>query len=158
MVGLLKTRVKSNKSKTIAQSIVLGWTKHHNYTNAYNGRIWLLWDDHDYQVDIVVQGAQYLHSNILRRDKKVECCMTMMYRFNTIELRKTLWDDLGLIVVHITNTWLIWGDLNALLQCQDRLHGRPVTKAKIQDFATCVQDLSLNKLARKGDFYSLFNK
>ncbi|KAF3675337.1 hypothetical protein FXO37_05924 [Capsicum annuum] len=49
-----------------------------------------------------------------------------------------------------TKPWLIWGDFNALLKSQDRVHGAPVTKAEIQDFATCMHDLSLNKLAWKG--------
>lgn len=60
----------------------------YNYSNANNGRIWLLWDGNVYQVDAIAQGVQYLHCNVLSGDKKVECCMIMIYGFNTVELRK----------------------------------------------------------------------
>ncbi|KAF3662756.1 hypothetical protein FXO38_10995 [Capsicum annuum] len=113
LVRLLDTSVKSNKATSIAQSIVPGWNMLHNSSKADNGTIWVLWDDNVYQVEVIAQGAQYLHSQT-------------------------------------TKPWLIWGDFNALLKSQDRVHGAPVTRAEIQDFATCMHDLSLNKLAWKG--------
>ncbi|KAH0689336.1 hypothetical protein KY289_016694 [Solanum tuberosum] len=50
------------------------------------------------------------------------------------------------------------GDFNALLHNQDRLYGVLVTRAEIKDFADCVQDLFLNELLWKGEFYSWSNK
>ncbi|PHT89687.1 hypothetical protein T459_04800 [Capsicum annuum] len=66
--------------------------------------------------------------------------------------------DLRTIAAQTTKPWLIWGDFNALLKSQDRVHGAPVTRAEIQEFATCMHDLSLNKLAWKGEYYSWSNK
>lgn len=125
----------------------------HNYNNAMNGRIWILWDDNVYKIDQLTQGSQYIHCHVTSRDKKVECYMTVVYGFNTMDLRKSLWAELRIIAGSIDKPWLIWGDFNALLHCQDRLHEHPITRAKIIDFENCMQDLFLIEVTWKGEQY-----
>ena len=41
VVCLLETRVKENNSKSIIDHYFQGWKWLHNYSEAYNGRIWV---------------------------------------------------------------------------------------------------------------------
>ena len=43
LVCLLETRVKQNKMTDIIQTRFPNWNVLHNYSEAYNGRIWILW-------------------------------------------------------------------------------------------------------------------
>ena len=44
-VYLLETRVKQKKMKEIVKRMFPCWNMFHNYSEAYNGRIWILWTD-----------------------------------------------------------------------------------------------------------------
>ncbi|KAG5571297.1 hypothetical protein H5410_061063 [Solanum commersonii] len=124
-----------NYAASIVQRITPVWNMIHNYTNAMNGRIWIVWDENVYQVEELTQGAQYLHCAVLSRDKKIDCCMTVVHGFNTIEQRRTLWSELRNLTTQCNKPWLVWGDFSALLQSQDRFYGAPVTRAETRDFA-----------------------
>lgn len=143
----VEIRVKMNKVDVISQRIGFGWSLIHNYASALNGRIWIIWDERVFEVTPLSQGAQYVHSKDLSRDKKIDCCMTVVYGYNTNEQRKVLWNDIRSMAS--PQPWLVWGDFNDLLQNQDRLNGAPVTRAEIKDFADRVQDLFLNELLCK---------
>ena len=43
LVCLLETRIKEHKMQVNNNRLFLGWHLFHNYSTAYNGRIWMLW-------------------------------------------------------------------------------------------------------------------
>ena len=45
LVCLLETRVKEYNSQSIIKRYFQGWQWIHNYPDAYNGRIWVLWNE-----------------------------------------------------------------------------------------------------------------
>ena len=45
LVCLLETKVKEHKMREIIDKWFPGWKIFHNYTQAVNGRIWMLWND-----------------------------------------------------------------------------------------------------------------
>ena len=49
---LLETRVKQNKMQKIFNRQFPGWKLFHNYAEAINGRIWMIWNG-NMQVDLV---------------------------------------------------------------------------------------------------------
>ncbi|XP_075078414.1 uncharacterized protein LOC142164326 [Nicotiana tabacum] len=135
LVGLVETRVKKDKADGIANRVVLWWKARFNYDHAVNGRVWLLWDPSYYDVSIIDQSAQAIYCDVRGRMNQLNCVMTVIYRFNTIELRKPLWVQLHNLTTEITKPWLIWGDFNSVLTIEDRLYGNLVTSNEIQDFA-----------------------
>lgn len=76
---------------------------------------------------MVTQAAQYIHCVVTSRNKRIDCCMNVVYGYNTINQRMTLWADLRLLANQCNKSWLIWGDFNALLTSQDRIYDAPVT-------------------------------
>ncbi|XP_070010525.1 uncharacterized protein [Nicotiana sylvestris] len=87
-----------------------------------------------------------------------EACLTLVYGFNTIEQRKSLWSNLNDISTQMTKPWIIGGDFNAMLYTQDRMYGNPVAMSEMEDFSDCIHNLFLNELAWKGEYYTWSNK
>ncbi|KAK8692411.1 hypothetical protein V6N13_075871 [Hibiscus sabdariffa] len=56
---LFETRVKENNASFIVQSKFSGWSFVNNYSDAINGRIWVLFKN-DWQVDVISRSAQNL--------------------------------------------------------------------------------------------------
>uniref|UniRef100_A0A0V0HKN6 Putative ovule protein n=1 Tax=Solanum chacoense TaxID=4108 RepID=A0A0V0HKN6_SOLCH len=102
-----------NYAASIVQRITPVWNMIHNYTNTMNGRIWIVWDENVYQVEDLTQGTQYLHCAVLSRDKKIDCCMTVVHGFNTIEQRRTLWSEVRNLTTNAINLGL-YGETSTL--------------------------------------------
>ena len=129
-----------------------------NYNASPNGRIWLVWDDNWYEVKMITSSAKILHSQVKERSKDYQFIVTVVYGFNTVEQRKSLWKEMQTISQGVIQPWLIVGDFNAILSTKDRLDGGLVTKNEIQDFGDCVRDMEVTELQWKGNYYTWNNK
>ncbi|PHT79156.1 hypothetical protein T459_17208 [Capsicum annuum] len=146
LAGLIETRVKGNNMHRIANCIAPGWEILHNYSDASNGRIWLIWDQNYYDLQKLKTFAQLVHRLVQNRRKGHQFLITVIYGFNTMELRRTLWDELEHIAPGVNQPWLIAGEFNALLNPRDRQAGAPVTPADTQEFADCVRNVGIYEL------------
>lgn len=45
LVAFLETKIKIQNSSIVANRIATNWKWFYNYDYAYNGRIWIAWDD-----------------------------------------------------------------------------------------------------------------
>lgn len=54
--------------------------------------------------------------------------------------------------------WLIAGDFNSVIHCDDRFNGAPVTNHETQDFVECLSGLHLAELKSIGCFSFWTNK
>ncbi|XP_060170305.1 uncharacterized protein LOC132601217 [Lycium barbarum] len=158
LVGLVETRVKQDKAAAIANKIAPGWKMVHNYSHAINGRIWVLWDDNIYDVTVLSLDAHYVHCHITSRSLNIDCVMSVINGYNTVEQIKALWQALETLAPQCNRPWLIWGDFNALLTVKDRCNGAPVTSMEIKDFFECVHNLLLTEVAWKGEYFTWSNK
>ncbi|XP_059277748.1 uncharacterized protein LOC132031893 [Lycium ferocissimum] len=155
--GLIETRVKQHNAQAISKCIAPGWGHANNYSAACNGRIWVVWDPNYYTVIILRVEDQLIHC-LVQNASEVNCYLTIIYGFNSIEQRRTLWGYLKDIAQGLNSPWAICGDFNALLFAQDRLSGNPVQFAEIKDFAKCLQETHLNELSWRGDYFTWTNK
>ncbi|XP_070032704.1 uncharacterized protein [Nicotiana tomentosiformis] len=109
--------------------------------------------------DIVLKkAAQIIHCSVVSRNQQIECEMTIVYGYNKVEQRRDLWQQLNSLSQTITKPWIIWGNFNSLLSPHDRLKGATVTSYEIKDCTECIQQLMLNELIWKGDYYTWTNK
>ncbi|XP_070057680.1 uncharacterized protein [Nicotiana tomentosiformis] len=120
--------------------------------------IWLIWDTNAYKIEVVKKAAQIIHCSVVSRNQQIEYEMTIVYGYNTVEQRRDLWQQLNSLSQTITKPWIILGDFNSISSPQDRLKGATVTSYEIKDFTECIQQLMLNELTWKGDYYTWKNK
>ena len=97
LAGLIETRVKENNVKTILKGIAPGWRVLHIYTDSPNGRIWIVWDDNWYDIKMINSSAQLMHCQVIERSKDYQFILIVVYGFNTIEQRKSLWQEMNIM-------------------------------------------------------------
>ena len=122
MVCLLETRVKENKSQSIIDRHFKGWKWIHNYREAYNGRIWILWKDY-MKVNLVDVNAQCITCDVIMGTKQFY--MSVVYGFNEGSTRRSLWRNLcGLKGSLSRKPWLLAGDYNIIARSEERRVGK----------------------------------
>ncbi|XP_075088499.1 uncharacterized protein LOC142170480 [Nicotiana tabacum] len=156
LVGLVETRVKENKAQSIATKVAPKWDRLTNYTEAINRRIWILWDAKSYEVQYIAKAAQLIHCQVTGKLNDMVCMLIVVYGFNTVDQRKTLWSQLEQMAPKIKMSWLICGYFNVVLTTQDR-QGNLVTIAELKDFSKYYNNLLLTKIPWKGDYYTWTN-
>ena len=107
---------------------------------------------------MITSSAQFFHCQVNERSKDYLFIVTIVYGFNTVEQRKSLWQEMKTMSKGVTQPCLITGDFNAILSTKDRLDGGLVTKNEIQDFGDCVRDMEVTELQWKGNYYTWNNK
>ncbi|XP_019255156.1 PREDICTED: uncharacterized protein LOC109233746 [Nicotiana attenuata] len=157
-VWLWDINVLEQNAQKIAKAIASGWNVLTNYQDALNDRIWILWDTNSLLVNGINYEAQMIHYQVKSRRSDIDCLLTVVYGYNGIEQRRTLWDTLQQLSVSIAVPWMITWDFNAMLYSNDRLSGNPVNYSEIQDFVSCLHSSSLTELPWKGDYYTWSNK
>ena len=55
LAGLIETSVKEFNVKATPKGIAQGWWIMHNYREASNGRIWIIWDENWYETKLIDQ-------------------------------------------------------------------------------------------------------
>ena len=145
LAGLIETRVKEINSNAILKAITPGWKIIHNYKDAANGRIWLVWDDSWYDIKLVKSTAQMVHCQVNERSKGYQFNVTVVYGYNTAEMRRSLWNEMKMLTHSVSEPWIIIGDFNVVLSPKDRLDGVPVTLNEIKDFEECVKDMGITE-------------
>lgn len=56
----------------------------------------------------------------------MECMLTVIYGFNTVEQRRSLWKGIKQLDTSINMPWILGGDFSTVTSLQDRLIGNPV--------------------------------
>ena len=87
LVGLLETRVKEYNSQSIISKYFQGWKWAHNYSTAYNGRIWVLWKE-QVEVETIASNAQSITCRVKMESNHF--CLSFIYGFNDGMARRSL--------------------------------------------------------------------
>ena len=107
LAGLIETRVKEKNVKSVLKGITPWWKMLHNYTDSPNGRIWLVWDDNWYVIKMINSSAQLLHCQVNERSKDYQFILTVVYGFNKVDQRKSLWQEMNTMSKGISQPCLI---------------------------------------------------
>ncbi|XP_075083780.1 uncharacterized protein LOC142167787 [Nicotiana tabacum] len=150
LAGIVETRIKEHNASRTSSYIAHGWDVIQNYSHPINGRIWILWDSSYYTVTLIMTEAHIFQCLVKGPARNIDCYLTIVYGFNTIDQRKLLWDNLKEAAQGITKPWLIGGDFNSILYTQDKLCGCTVNNDEIRDYANCIQALRLTEMAWEG--------
>ncbi|XP_070011185.1 uncharacterized protein [Nicotiana sylvestris] len=79
-------------------------------------------------------------------------------RLSNVTERQEIWSQIRQINSTMVEAWLIQEDFNTMISVNDRINGNPVHQSEVVDFQTCVDDIGLGLLNRKGCQWSWCNK
>ncbi|XP_074266842.1 uncharacterized protein LOC141590131 [Silene latifolia] len=122
------------------------------------GRIWLIWQPHQYVVDVRCITDQLIHSKVFDKLRNISYYFTMVYGLNKDKERESLWDSLIHISRGIDTAWMVGGDFNSLLHLNKRIGGAEVTWSDITPMRQMVDQCELMELKSTGSFFIWNNK
>ncbi|XP_074288087.1 uncharacterized protein LOC141613248 [Silene latifolia] len=83
---------------------------------------------------------------------------TLVYGFNKIGERESLWQDLRNYATTATGPWLVGGDFNSVLRMGERIGGTDVTLAEILPMRKALDDCQLQEGKMIGSYFTWNNK
>ncbi|XP_062103990.1 uncharacterized protein LOC133815128 [Humulus lupulus] len=128
--AFLETKLRGNKIKDLMRNVFMGWDCFSRPT--VEGRILLVWKADIVSLSIIQEDDQFIHCCVKIKGVTQKFCLTLVYGWNSIEERKSLWTQLSLLEFPVL-PWLVVGDFNAVFDYDDRIGGRPVTELELED-------------------------
>ncbi|KAL2904358.1 LINE-1 retrotransposable element ORF2 protein [Bienertia sinuspersici] len=157
LASLLETKVKASNLGTLYSMVFKGWCFTSNLQKHYNGRIVIAWNPNSFTVSILHTLAQCIHCVIKPRSGLPEFFCTFIYAFNEAGNREQLWQDLTDFAASQDGPWLIMGDLNCVLQMEERC-GSNVRMQEILPGRMCMERCGLIDIPYGGQFFTWSNK
>ncbi|XP_074305730.1 uncharacterized protein LOC141640950 [Silene latifolia] len=109
----------------------------HNNDSHDGGRIWIIWDASNYDVEVLRSEAQVVHTRVTFLPTGKAWWLSMVYGFNSLAERVGLWQCLKSMKNAVRGPWVVMGDFNNVLAMNERI-GSEVTDAEVRDFQECV--------------------
>ena len=158
IICLLETRVKQKKMKEIVNRIFPCWNMFHNYSEAYNERIQILWID-IFKVNMLAVSDQSISCYVEISMKKFY--FSAIYKYNDGLNRRILWSHLKKIHKSIQmEPWILAGDFNVIVKANDSssFTNTVVANSDIKDFTKSKDQLSKFDHAASGPLFTWTNK
>ena len=99
-VAFLETRVKERDAARLSVVIHRQFQWCYNYQHHLNGRIWVGWNPVFWTVAQLYSSAQQITMLVTRKADNSSFVLTVVYAYNEIVDRRTLWSDL----IHINDS------------------------------------------------------
>lgn len=159
---LIETRVKENKAKKIISSVFQDWDFLANYEHNQLGRLWVVWQS-TVRVTPVYKSNQIITCSVLFPGESEEFMCSFVYALNTVEERRSLWDDIKdhyEAPLFKNKRWVLMGDYNEILEGREhsefenssRLH------SGMREFQEVANFCRLTDMGYHGPLYTWCNK
>uniref|UniRef100_A0A803Q184 Reverse transcriptase domain-containing protein n=1 Tax=Cannabis sativa TaxID=3483 RepID=A0A803Q184_CANSA len=96
------------------------------------GRLLVMWRKSFVRVIVIAESSQLVHCYVKMTGVVADFCVTFVYGFNSIETRKSLWEEMRNLKFPV-KPWLVVGDFNAVFELDDRIGGNSITLNDIVD-------------------------
>ncbi|XP_074277007.1 uncharacterized protein LOC141600662 [Silene latifolia] len=156
LFGLLESKIK-NKAFNKAASSFSNWCITTNNGYHFSGRIWVIWNPNLFRVQVLEYNAQYVHLKVESLVDRRVFWLTMVYAFNGIHDRDSLWDNLRRLASLVSRPWAVAGDFNCVLSATERVGGNTLS-GEMEPFRRCVADCGVVDIAAVGALYTWNNK
>lgn len=158
IAALLETKIKEKNVHAITNKLLPNWHWYHNFDLNSRGRILVGYNPKMYHLIELDKAQQAMHFKVVNNHTQKQFVVTVVYGFNTIEERHSLWEFLLYQASMISEAWCVMGDFNSILYQKDRIGGTQIKQYEIDDFATCLENCDLQELPFNGPYYTWTNK
>ena len=157
IVIVTETRVGGERAKEITSRLPFDGALHAD-TVGYSGGIWVLWNSDEVEVTQLAKTEQEIHVEVKVRPSNLSWVLSSIYASPRLEERKLLWKNLSSVALLHRLPWLMMGDFNELLSCNDKLGGNPLNPRRVQMFKDCLDSCGMVDLGFHGPKFTWVNK
>ncbi|XP_074299170.1 uncharacterized protein LOC141630212 [Silene latifolia] len=111
----------------------------------------------NYKVEIISSQAQVIHTRVTFLPTGVQWWASIVYVFNRIAERVSLWESLNHMSAVVNGPWMVMGDFNNVLAMNERI-GSEITIAESRGFQDCVANRGLMDTPAQEAFFIWNNK
>ncbi|KAL8122725.1 hypothetical protein AgCh_010922 [Apium graveolens] len=156
-MGILETKVKSDKAPIISKKIKKEWKWLFNYTHHYNGRVWVGWNPDIWDISLHSMTSQVITCNTVFLEKNLALLVSFVYAHNDAADRAPLW-NYCLNLSSTTSPWCLLGDFNCVTNISEISGGREHFTPDMQVFQECLANCGLDMVRTVGDTFTWSNK
>ncbi|XP_074265812.1 uncharacterized protein LOC141588261 [Silene latifolia] len=102
--------------------------------------------------------AQCIHAEVTNKSRRIKFWKIVVYGFNKVVERDSLFEKLKLYSVLISGPWMVYGDFNAIMAADERIGGANVTNAEMRHMMQTMLEFNLYDMKGCGSFYTWNNK
>lgn len=158
---ILETRVKESKAEGILNKVFEGWSHVTNYAHSNGGGIWLVWRD-EVCMSPVCKTDQFITCSVGLVDQE-EFFFTSVYTSNTVDGRKSLWEDLCQhhdSALFKNKAWIVVGDFNEILEVEESsgFENLASLPSGMRDFQQMVLHCKFSDMGYQGPLFTWCNK
>ncbi|XP_062108179.1 uncharacterized protein LOC133819045 [Humulus lupulus] len=152
--GLLETKLKGVKVQELMDNKFANWDFFNSST--VEGRLLIICRKGYVRVTVIVESPQHVHCVVKMAGQASAFCLTFVYGYNTIEERKSLWNNLVQLKFPVSS-WLILGDFNSVFNVDDRNGGNPITHNEMADSNHWLSQVHIEALKSHGSVFTWTN-
>ena len=150
---LCETRISGRKADNVLKKLNFNsWIRVE--ATGYAGGIWLLWNCEEVSVNYLSSSNQVLHAQVRLADNPRMFCLSCVYAEPQPLLRNELWVNLSQMSSRLTIPWVVMGDFNAYLSCEDKKGGGQPNYHSMRAFASCINNSGLITSEVVGDYFT----
>lgn len=160
--GLIETRVKEKKAGIIVSNVFQGWEFMSNYEYNNLGRLWVVWKP-SVRMSPVFKSSQIVTCSVLLPGEKEEFFCSFVYALNTVEERRSLWEDIRChheAPIFKNKRWILMGDYNEILDGGEHSGFENTARIPVgmREFQEVVSHCRLTDLGYHGPLFTWCNK
>ncbi|KAL0289202.1 UNVERIFIED_CONTAM: Retrovirus-related Pol polyprotein from type-2 retrotransposable element R2DM [Sesamum radiatum] len=156
-LGLLETRVRQVNINSVRSNLLRNWSWFDDYSGP-GGRIWLVWNAVDVDVEVLRVETQFIHCKVTNKAMHTTCLMTVVYGECDIIPRRELWAGLCLLSGSLSDEpWCVLGDFNAVIDASEICGTSADVSNAMAEFQDCITAAALVHLSFTGCLFSWHN-
>uniref|UniRef100_A0A2N9ERH6 CCHC-type domain-containing protein n=1 Tax=Fagus sylvatica TaxID=28930 RepID=A0A2N9ERH6_FAGSY len=153
---LTETRLGGDRAAELARSFPLDGFLCTN-TIGFAGGIWILWKTEVVEVGHLCSTEQEIHASVKVRGSNSLWLISAIYASPRRSERRILWENLKIIASLNNLPWVMLGDFNDILLCEEKWGGNRPSNSRIREFRNCLNACNMIDLGFSGPKYTWSN-
>ncbi|KAI7989755.1 hypothetical protein LOK49_LG13G00203 [Camellia lanceoleosa] len=143
LCGIVETKVQRDVLTSVLRNCLPSqWAFIDNFGTNTTARILLVGNTQELWLLHFNESDQKITAAIRMNVNSAICYVTIVYRFNSVLLRRPLWSELKKLKCTIGDqSWMIMGDFNIVRNIQERLDGIGFGATASDEFNSCLNDI-----------------
>ena len=153
---LTETRLGGDRAAELARSFPFDGFLCSN-TIGFAGGIWILWKTEVVEVGHLCSTEQEIHASVKVRGSNSLWLISAIYASPRRSERRILWENLKIIAGLNNLPWVMLGDFNDILLCEEKWGGNRPSISRIREFRNCLNACNMIDLGFSGPKYTWSN-
>uniref|UniRef100_A0A2N9H5A8 CCHC-type domain-containing protein n=1 Tax=Fagus sylvatica TaxID=28930 RepID=A0A2N9H5A8_FAGSY len=153
---LTETRLGGSRATDLARSFPFDGFLTTN-TIGFAGGVWIMWKTDAVEVEHLCSTEQEIHVSVQVRGSNSLWLLSAIYASPRRSERRILWENLKVIADLHNLPWVMLGDFNNILSCDEKWGGNRPSNSRMSEFKNCLNACNMIDLGFSGPKFTWSN-